>query len=302
MNNNYKIPQFFLILFVNFYLFFVRIGVTRLPKVKGIFYYSYSRIKNKKGVIMVTTVDQNKLFIDLADEIVSTKLIQYGYWEKGLTTLAKKIVKPNMIVVDIGGHIGYYSVLFSKLVLPRGKVFAFEPEPHNFELLSKNIKINNINNCEIINKAVSSANGTIKLYLDADNLGAHSAVDTGHSKKIINVDTVTLDDYFENKKVKVDLIKMDIEGYEYAVLEGAKNILEKNKDIVVIMEFCPLLINKTNHTPESIIENMKSYGFHIQVIDHDSGSLEEVSSFDEIDRLCKVGLSNLLCSRNKIVI
>src|SRR5882757_4888478 len=105
--------------FLRVWLGLASLGVRRIPKVKGIFYYLYGHLKNKTGVVKLRTLDGNKLCIDLADKIISTKLLQYGFWEEGLTTLVKKLIKPNMVVLDVGAHVGYYSTLFSKLTGPK---------------------------------------------------------------------------------------------------------------------------------------------------------------------------------------
>ena len=70
-----------------------------------------------------------------------------------MTALVKRIVRNGDIVVDIGAHIGYYTLIFARLVGPKGKVFAFEPEPNNFNLLIKNIKINGYKNIIPVQKA-----------------------------------------------------------------------------------------------------------------------------------------------------
>jgi len=83
---------------------------------------------------------------------VSKQLVRHGIHEKNETNLVKSKIKEGEIVVDIGANIGYYTLIFAKLVGTSGKVFAFEPEPHNFHLLQKNLKANSYQNVTIEKK------------------------------------------------------------------------------------------------------------------------------------------------------
>ena len=88
-------------------------------------------------------IDGNKIFLDSKDTLhLSTKKI---YEELG-TEIVKKEVKEGDIVIDIGANIGYFTLLFAKLVGPAGKVYSFEPEPSNFSILKKNVKVNEYRN------------------------------------------------------------------------------------------------------------------------------------------------------------
>lgn len=298
---NAKRPPLLLFVFLKFYLFLHGVGITKLPKVKGLFHHIYRKISDKRGIIRITTVNNNKLYIDLADRIISSKLLQYGYWEKGLTDLVGRIIKPGMTAIDIGAHIGYYSVLFSQLVQPGGKVFSFEPEPYNFSLLKKNIEINKINNCIIENKAISDIDNKLKLYLDPDNFGGHSATSRGNPNNFIEVEALPLDDYFKDKDTHVDFIKIDIEGGEYSALDGAKDIIRKNPDLIMVLELNPEQMNVSKISPGSFLKKIRSHGFQISIVDHKSGNLNKLENDQDIIDACTNGLVNLLCSRNKIL-
>lgn len=285
----------FLYLFIKFYLLLAFFGITRLPKIKGLFGLIYDRFKNKKGLIAVRT-NNYKMYVDLSDLIISKKLIQYGYWEKGVTDLFKKIIKSGMIIVDVGAHVGYYSLFFSKYTGKSGKVFAFEPDSYNFKIFRKNILLNKINNIVAENMAVSDKNGYARLFLDENNLGAHSLISSESSDNYINIKSAKLDDYF--KEIKIDLIKMDIEGAEARAIEGMSEILRRNPNIKLIMEFFPELILKAGYSPEAMIEKLLSFGFHIFMIGHQTGILTEAFGAREILDACGNGLVNLLCVKN----
>ena len=85
----------------------------------------------------------------------------------------REILKPGMVVLDIGANIGYHTLISSKLVGNTGKIYSFEPEPHNFKLLLKNIEINEFKNIIPINKALSNNIGSTKLFLDTQSENIH---------------------------------------------------------------------------------------------------------------------------------
>ncbi|MCG2725697.1 MAG: FkbM family methyltransferase [Elusimicrobia bacterium] len=109
-------------------------------------------------------VQGHKMFLDPEDNLaLSTCGVYAG--ESFMTEFVKKVIKKGDIVLDLGAHIGYYTLIFAKLVGNEGKVIAFEPSPNNFALLKKNIGINGYKNVILKQKAVSNKNENIKLYL-----------------------------------------------------------------------------------------------------------------------------------------
>ncbi|MBE3128584.1 MAG: FkbM family methyltransferase [Actinobacteria bacterium] len=126
--------------------------------------------------------------------------------------------------IDVGANIGKFSVIVAKNLY--GKVYAIEPHPQTFDILRKNIKLNNLKNVEAINFACSSKKGDIDLYIDERGTLGHSIKADSKSvgKRKIKVKAICLDD-LEIDNVK--LIKIDVEGAESDVLKGAKKILER---------------------------------------------------------------------------
>lgn len=157
------------------------------------------------------------------------------------TQLILRQTRPGDVVVDVGANIGYYTVILADKVGKTGKVYAFEPDKTNFEILKQNIEVNNLKNVELINAAVGSKVGKLKLHKSKENLGDHklyktplgsaaSPLDEGETVKIIK-----LDDYI---KEPINLMKVDTQGWEPEVIEGAKNIISKHKPIMFI-EYSP---------------------------------------------------------------
>jgi FkbM family methyltransferase len=116
--------------------------------------------------------------------------------------------------LDVGAHVGWFTVLAGRKVGKNGRVFAFESFPSNFDRLSKNIKANGLNNVSIRNVAVSEKTGTLSLGIQSDS-GSVTA-GPGPTERV-TVDAVTLDELLP-EYITIDLLKIDVEGHEAAVL------------------------------------------------------------------------------------
>jgi FkbM family methyltransferase len=152
--------------------------------------------------------------------------------------------KEGDIVVDIGAHMGRYTIIGSKRVGTQGKVVAIEAHPGNFEMLNRNIKLNQLTNVIPLNYAVYSKETKIKLYLPSGESGftkyntiMPNWINT--QEKFVEVNANTLDYLLQLNKIRqeeVNWIKIDVEGAEFEVLKGATNVLSKSKDVAILME------------------------------------------------------------------
>src|SRR5215217_730238 len=152
--------------------------------------------------------------------------------------------KEGDIVVDIGAHIGLYTIISSKRVGANGKVVAIEAHPGNFEMLNSNIKLNQLTNVIPLNYAVYSKETKVKLYLPSGESG-FTKYNTimpnwiNAQEKFVEVNANTLDYLLQLNEIRqeeVNWIKIDVEGAEFEVLKGATNVLSKSKDIAILME------------------------------------------------------------------
>lgn len=208
-------------------------------------------------------VQGHKIFLDSKD---SSNLSIYGTYEPTETELLKREINKGDVVLDIGAHIGYYTLLAAKLVGEKGKVFAFEPAPDNFALLKKNVDINSYNNVVLIQKAVSNESARIKLFLTETSSVSYRIYDSMDERKSIIVDTITLDEFFEDYKGNINFIKMDIEGSEGKALQGMINLLKENGNIKVATEFYPSALRSSGITPEDYLKLLLQHGFKLYCI------------------------------------
>ncbi|MFA5750034.1 MAG: FkbM family methyltransferase [Candidatus Shapirobacteria bacterium] len=199
-------------------------------------------------------------FYYLPDDKYVGQRIALEKYEPYETELILRQVKSGDIIVDVGANIGYYTILLADKVGKSGKVYAFEPDSTNFEILEKNIKANNLENVVVIKTAVGSKNETKTLYKSVENLGDHklfndqflisnvetiqnppvgkptSSLKKGGSLKTETVKIIKLDDYLKN--IKIDLMKIDTQGWEPEVFAGAKKTIEKDLPII-FFEYSP---------------------------------------------------------------
>lgn len=160
--------------------------------------------------------------------------------ESSLLRSCKKIIDLNKIntIIDVGANYGFLTVVFSKYVSDLGgRVYSFEPHPKIFSSLRKTITSNKIKNIFLENYAVGDKECEIDINIS--NYTSNVLDIFGGNVKTKRIKQISLDKYFfENKShsfdVKIDFIKIDVDGYEYQVLQGCKKIIEKYRPVLVV--------------------------------------------------------------------
>jgi len=163
-----------------------------------------------------------------------------GYYEPITATLLGELLRPCDTFVDIGANIGFFSLLLSRK-LAGLKVIAFEPNPKNFELLSRNAAVNNFANIVCEPLALSDREGSAVLYLTDSDMSASLRPDFAFKvSEEVTVKAVTLDSYFGKKAPQGLLLKADAEGTEYQIFKGGQNTLRScQPDIVTEVAVSP---------------------------------------------------------------
>lgn len=157
-----------------------------------------------------------------------------GYWlgtfERDKQTFIANLILPNTVVYDVGAHVGFYTLLAARKVGPRGKIYAFEPVKDNLSYLKKNIEVNNLQNVTVVQSAISDFNGVVNFDFGMSSYNGQISDSGG-----IEVSAQSLDSFFQSASIEPpDLIKIDVEGAESRVLDGAQKLLTQVKPTLLI--------------------------------------------------------------------
>ncbi len=263
------------------------LGLERVERLKAFYEYVYQRVA-PSSVVLVES-QGSRMYVNARDEPLGRSLVTQGIYEAYETQLFKSSVRPGMTVVDIGANVGYYTLLAAGLVGETGEVYAFEPEPGNYELLVRNVELNGYKNVVTQQKAVSDSAGAVKLYIDSANFGNRSFGQSNivHSGGSVDVQTVSLDDFILTRRAgrKIDIIKMDAQGAEGLIVEGAQRVLQQHRP-KVFMEFEPDMLTNLGTDPLALLDRLRSWGYGINLIDYESQTVIPVTG-GELLELCK---------------
>lgn len=183
-------------------------------------------------------------------------------------------LKEGMTVLDIGANIGYYSLIFSNIVGQNGKVYSFEPTKSTYTKFIKNIELNQCKNIFSYNKALSNVNEKRKLYY-ADDHGRNAFAPEGKNTEFEDVECISLDEFINQNNLKVDFIKIDVEGAELLVLKGALNFL-KNYNGPIYCEFNKTKINNLEYELKDLVSFIINLDFEICVYNEKKKKLEKL--------------------------
>ncbi len=242
----------------------------------------FRRLWTRLAPTYILIPDGQRLYLDNYTSGVSAELLlNGGYYERGTTELFRTLTGEGANVVDVGAHIGYYTLLAAKGVGEKGKVYAFEPAPDNCKMLIKNVTANRLTNVIIIDKAVSDRCQIDELVLSEGDSGGNTLNKPAGYKKGISVETTTLDEYFKGKETPIRLVKIDVEGAEYAVLKGMANIIRLNDNLKIITELIPYRLEGAGVSIQDYLDMIASYGFKVYIIDEEKQTVKPVKT-DEI--------------------
>lgn len=231
--------------------------------------YRPIRRKRKGRVDPATVVLAGSVFeLDPTDDAFTELARKHNEWEPRATTVISRHVRPGDTFVDVGAHIGYYTVLASNLVGPRGRVVAFEPEPRNFALLRRNVELNKCDNVVLEQRAVSVRSGPADLYLAEKNKGDHRLFSFGERRRSIQIETVSLDDYLAEHPGSVQHVKIDTQGGEGSVLAGMTQTLWREPHLTLYIEFWPYALAGSGYEPYWLLANLVRHGFDLRDINH----------------------------------
>lgn len=203
-----------------------------------------------------TLFNQQSMLVDDDDCL---GLTANGLFEPDETRSLLGLARPGDRVLDVGANIGYYTVLLAERVGPRGRVFAIEPSAQNHAVLDANTTAwQQEGRVRLFRAALSDKPGSAELFLSTHNAGMHrlygSVVCAGASERI---ETLRGDDL---GLAPLDLIKIDIEGYEPFALQGLKATLRASPQVTILSEFSPLSMLEAGASPSQWLRWMSALG------------------------------------------
>lgn len=243
------------------------------------------------------------LFKFKSADVVGRSIYKGKNYEPDLTKFVLEKISYDVgdLILDVGANLGWYSINISKYYPNKNiKIFAFEPDNINFDLLNENVELNNIQNIVTINKAVADKSGQETLYKYPDkNLGRHSLFkdDTLKQQQIV-VNTISIDQFINFEHLigkKIKLLKIDIEGYEYQALLGCIKTLPNIS--YILHEFSPQIMKRNNIDPVNLINLLLKNNFKPFII-VDRGN--HLKALNQQDLLCLSEGANLLWQNNQI--
>lgn len=221
------------------------------------------------------------------DQFVSRCIREEGVWEPYETSLLLGLLQPGDVFLDVGANIGYFSVLAASLVGGSGAVFAFEPDPDNFRLLSANAELNGFGDrITAVEAGLSDTEGEGNLFLSEDNLGDHQIYSADESRASVPIALYQGARYLSERLQSVDLLKVDTQGSEFQVMAGLMPLLRKLKNPPrIIIELTPHALRDAGSSGRALIELLATLGQPLWIIDHIEHRLA-ASSAEELALWC----------------
>jgi FkbM family methyltransferase len=198
-------------------------------------------------------------------EALSSGFFHLGVINPHETNILKKVLRNGDVFIDIGAYVdGWHSIIASKLVGEKGKVYTFEPVPEYYKKLSKNIKLNNGKNVVIEKLAVSNNNGKQTFYIGglASTLYKEHLPGENDIKGKVTVTTVSLDAYITQNNIKnISLIKIDVEGAELDVIKGGRKTLKAKNSPDLMIEVSDVYLKHGNTSEDELLTLLKKFGY-----------------------------------------
>ena len=224
------------------------------------------------GRSLCRVLGRYKMVVDPADVGLSSHLLLDGYWEMWLTELLTQLVRPGMVVADIGANLGYFTLLMADLVGPAGHVHAFEPNGGLARRLRQSVAINGFDDVVTVHEqALADDEADVLLFVSVDEpknghlLSADHPLPDDHGTDSRVVRTRRLDGYAE--LMNADLIKIDADTSEFAIWRGMAAILDTGRPLTVVLEFA----RARYVDPGSFIDAIVKAGFSLAEITLEAG-------------------------------
>jgi FkbM family methyltransferase len=234
----------------------------------------------ENGKTFIHTNDGHRLYVDPKEPFMTLHLLEHGEWETPVRREIRRELTAGSTFVDIGANIGLHALFAAGLVGESGRVFAVEPHPITMEMLRQNLEINGLlDRVSLSQVAVSNVDDATVTFEYFSEHPAMSGLKV--SKEIldkfkgtlerIDVKTITLDSLVVREGLIPDLVKIDVEGFEYTVLEGCVETIEKFPNVRFLMEYGKIMAESVMRPGigAEIAEFFHEKGFKVSKVEED---------------------------------
>lgn len=234
-------------------------------KIKWIYCNQFINSCNK---IFQQVHTENFSMLVLLNEVVGREIYTLGYYEKNYSDYLSREILNNDICIDVGGNVGYYSLLMS-FAAANGEVHTFEPIGLNADIIRLNASLNSLTNIQVNNLALGKKSGILNFSLTQDSaysstIDSLNSISRDENINLISVEQIKLDDYIAANQIhKVDIIKIDVEGGETNVLHGAEKLLaSKSGPRLIMIELFDEFLIKNGSSSKEIIVYLENFGYY----------------------------------------
>jgi FkbM family methyltransferase len=219
-----------------------------------------------------------------------------GYYEKIELDVFERLCATSRSVVDVGANIGLFSCLAASRLPAGGSVVSFEPIPANLRYLRQNLERNGFTEQVVVEAtAVGEHEGSIEIFLVEGSIGTHSASSRNalDSANSVTVPVVNLDAYARSMTGRIDVLKVDVEGYEGHVLRGARGVLTEQRPTLFI-EYVPVHLTNCGFPPRELLDIVFDTYELVYLVDDVRGTIQRRAKADLLDRSHEHKNANLI--------
>lgn len=236
--------------------------------------------------VLLLTASGLKMYVDSRDVSISPHLILDGVWEEWTEAVLRRLLRQGMSVIEVGANVGYFTLTMARAVGPTGRVIAFECDSELAQTARDNIEINGLQRtATIVERAVGDRDGTAAFYRADRHRGGGSTVKgleqnpmmATDQRTALEVPMTTLDAFIAQEKIQPDLIKLDAEGAEPAILRASPTLLGSRRPLTLVMEFFPRFVREAGDDPTSLLQLMAERGFGLEAINEKHRRSEPIS-------------------------
>lgn len=221
-----------------------------------------------------------------------------GFSEPETADFFYRFLQPGMVMLDVGAHIGEYTLLAAELVGSSGQIHAFEPQAQIFPILTESVQINKFKHVVLNCAAVSDRVGKVEFQVLNEPSMSSIRKQSNPAEietKIVAVDCTALDTYWGDRTDKIDLIKVDVEGAEKFVFQGATKLMSLPSDRAPtwVFEYAPIAYADFNYPAEEILTLLKNFDYEIWQY----SGIGQIEPFDPDAQLADI--VNLVATKNR---